>query len=84
MNKCLLFGFSHIYDFPCVCIGKKAFAFKLQWSPVKKRICEYHYVTDSFTVIKNILNGSKKFRFFGFMVLQRVYVDIIEKDSINQ
>lgn len=71
-----LYGFSHILDFPCMCVGKKAFVLKIQWSKVKKRFYCYHWIASASDVITNIGNGANQFRFFGFMLIKGYRAEI--------
>jgi hypothetical protein len=64
-----------------MCIGKKAFVLKIQWSKVKKRFCCYHWVAPTTEVITNIGNGASKFKFFGFMLLKHYRIKI--NDGLN-
>ena len=79
--KIRLYGFSQIFDFPCLCIGKHALVFKIQWSPVKKKFCTYHWVAPTSDVITHIGNGTNKFRFFGFMYLKGCRIHEIDNLS---
>ena len=72
-----LYGFAYAMDFPCLCFGKKAWYFKLIWSPVYKRFKWYSWWGDTKTVWWERVN-SYPFKFFGFMVLP--HEDIYDLD----
>lgn len=38
------YGFSHIYYFPCLCWGTKAYVLKIQYSKVKHKFCVYKWI----------------------------------------
>lgn len=74
-KKVRLYGFSRILEFPCLCIGRKALVFKIQWSKVKKRFCTYEWVDDTEKVFTYMDNGCERFRFFGWMVIKGYHVE---------
>jgi len=63
-----LYGIAYSMGFPCLCLGKKAWYFKLYWSPVKKRLIWQSWKSNTKDVWWQRIN-SHPFRFFGFMVL---------------
>lgn len=79
MNKIRMYGLSGIMGFPCLCMGKKAFFFKIQWSKKIKRPAAYTGTVTTEEVLNNIDNGCKRFRFFGFMSMRGYYVQIEKK-----
>ena len=63
-----LYGFAYSMSFPCLCFGKRAWYFKLIWSPVYKRFKWYSWWSDTKTVWWERIN-SYPFKFIGFMIL---------------
>ena len=45
-----MYGFAYAMGFPCLCFGKKAWYFKLMWSPVKKKLVWFSWWSDAESV----------------------------------
>lgn len=73
-----MYGFAYAMGFPCLCFGKKAWHFKLIWSPVKKKLVWFSWWSDAESVWWQRVN-SYPFRFFGWFVLPRE--DIYDLDD---
>ena len=76
MNKIRMYGLSGIMGFPCLCIGRKAIFCKIGWSRKKKRPVAYTGIVTTEEVLRNMDNGCKRFRFFGFMKIRGYHLTI--------
>lgn len=64
-----LFGLALYMDnWPAFCFGKKAWIFKIIWSPVYHKFKCYHFTSTSKDVWWQRVN-SYPFKFFGIMIL---------------
>lgn len=76
-----MYGFTSIMGFHCICLGRKAIFYKIGWP--KNRIRTYTGKVTTEDVLRNINNGSKRFRFFGFMSMRGYHVYIEKKGEQN-
>ena len=73
-----MYGVAYAMKYLCFCFGKKAWFFTLFWSPVKKKLVWYSWLSDTKDVWWQRVN-SYPFRFFGLFILP--HEDVYDLDD---
>ena len=68
-----MYGFAWSMGWPCICLGKKSWFFKVYYGKAIKRFRFQHWIDDTKTVWYQRVN-SYPFRFFGIMILPNEYI----------